>query len=232
MAKTSAPSQRPKSKPLPDSKLVDAYKITVVGTYYAYTSNGLRAKGYTPQTFVLPRIVSYHDGLTKHEQTDPITGIVKSWVTIRIKRSNLLRSSLAIYMIKKFYLPARLKSISDDYQGVREVFIQSRQQTRVDPTLVRDVTKMSVADMSEEELLQFHTLQGLATVLDMYPSPEEKRLAIQRELIQIARTKANKKQKEEEDPLLSPPDHLLDLEDDLDSVTSSAPAVYLLVTIG
>lgn len=204
---TPAPTRRkkPRAKPMvskaptPRAELKKAYRFTVYGQYHAKAQSGYIPKNFTQEKFILPEVVSFSEGRRWEEGVNSQGAPIKKSIR-HVKRANPTVGNIALQLIMHYYLPPRLKEKYPDFARVRHVEMATKERVLVDPSLVRDIHKIAIEDMTEGELLQFHALSDLKCNIQIYNQLSDKKVAVQRELDQMKKEREKEKAQSEFDP--------------------------------
>jgi len=158
---------------------VKAYRVTCQGQYFAHAPDGGRAtKFYGPVQFVIPERIHYAMGRVRKIK------IVNDKEVVFTERIVLEANAMQAvdHYVQRYCLPPYLEEEFPDLIRMRSCMITKKEIVYIPGKDVRDVTKLPVADMTASELLQFHAMNDLLTILSNYNSLADKKMAVEMEL--------------------------------------------------
>lgn len=162
---------------------VKAYRVTCQGQYFAHAPDGGRAVTfYDPVEFTIPETVSYSD---RRERKIKIVDDKEIKYTEKvIEEANAMQ--VVNHYVQRYCLPPYLREKYPDVIRMRTCIITKKQIVFIPVEDVRDVKKLPIQDMKESELLHFHAMNDLVTVLDNYNHLGDKKMAVELELAEKA----------------------------------------------
>ncbi len=176
---------KPQQTPGPQ---VEGYELTAEGEYIVITDSGLKPR-FFKETFKVPKLVQFSTNMKqlykivdkKTDEDGNVTGRrVKDKVVPIVLTEHVLRC--ANHYIQRYLLIPRLREKYKDqgFRRFRTCEIVKKKKILVDAVLARDVTKTKIEDMSETQLIQFVTFNGIKITLRTYPDLGDKKIAVAR----------------------------------------------------
>lgn len=163
-----------KAKKSSDGKRV-GYAFTVEGQYYGRDGRERTRKFYDPEVFYLPEVVSYVEG----RKWDHVLNAEGKKVRVsvpNVKKANAVR--VALYLIKNFYMPLRLKEKYEDSRGLHTAEITLTEKVNINAAKYQDIHTMKIKDMKESDLMQFVLLKDLNVELSGFSGLGDKKRAV------------------------------------------------------
>ena len=160
-------------------KTVPGYEITVQGVYISLNlDNGVKTKRfYGPEIFEFPQIVSYKEGRKEETVQTREDGSVITRNVPKIVRANVSKGNVARHLIRTYYLNDRLKASKPDFISVQTCEIFSKEKKDVES---RDISDVSIKDMTASELNQFVVMSDINVIISDYHDLADKKIAVQR----------------------------------------------------
>lgn len=158
---------------------VKAYRVTCQGKYFAHGPEGKKTvKFYGPAQFILPETIHYTEG--RERKMRIIDGKEVKFTSLIHKEANAMQ--IVNHYVQRFCLPPYLQEKYPDVIRFRTCLIVKKEIVFIPVEEVREVTKLPIQDMTECELLQFHAMNDLITVLSNYSDLGDKKMAVEQEL--------------------------------------------------